>query len=125
MFLDIQEHRFLLKKFKIKKADYQHVASDFRKECVFWPRITLKNVCPKVPKTANCQHSLADSEAQTSHATQFLRPSFDSQFYTIYSLSFSPQDCPQFVSTCKFSLKISNVFYVQKRSVKTVRKCLW
>ena len=85
MFLDIQEHRFLLKKFKIKKADYQHVASDFRKECVFWPRITLKNVCPKVPKTANCQHSLADSEA---YANQFLRPSFDSQFYTIFHCHF-------------------------------------
>ena len=35
---------------------------------------------------------------------------------------FYKQDRKQSVSTCKFGLHISNVFYVQKWGMKTVRK---
>ena len=50
---------------------------------------------------------MADSKAQSSHDTQFLRPCFNISFVNFFT--YLPQDCQQSVSTCKFGIKISYV----------------
>ena len=71
-----------------------------------WPQFTLKKKCSqKVPKRAICHESL-------------------SVFFNL-SLLFCPKDRHQSVSTRIFSLKISNIFYIQKWGVKTVSLWPW
>ena len=47
---------------------------------------------------------------------------FQQSVFFNLSLLFWQQDRQQSVSTCKFGSKISNIFYVQKWGIKTVRK---
>ena len=72
MFLDIQKPGVYCINKRLDKNDCLNVVSDCSKNGCIWHQITLKNIGKKYQKKANCQHSLADAEAQSSHPTQFL-----------------------------------------------------
>ena len=70
MLLDTQESKVFYKKeldfWKLIVVMLPHIVE---KVAVFGLGLLWKQYSLKVPKTAICQHSLADSGAQTSHAT--------------------------------------------------------